>query len=49
MSQLKKDTGEKDEFRQLFLYKEIRTFKTLNKPMLIEQALSQAFLLAFLS
>lgn len=44
MSHLKKDSGVKDAYRQLFLGKEIQTFKTLNKPMFIEQALSQAFL-----
>ena len=40
----KKGHNEKHEYRQLFLGKEIQTFKTLNKPMFIEQALSQAFL-----
>lgn len=42
-----RDTNEKDEFRQLFMNKEIQTFN--HKSISTVQDLSQAFLCVFLS
>lgn len=47
MSPLRRDTGEKDEFRHLLMGKEIQTFITINKPMFIKQILSWAFFMSF--